>query len=189
MRHYKPREQVVAALRKSAFLDVSEDGKTIKRKIPLEGLTILDDNDSNSDSALRPESTLAAKLKKEKKEKKEKKAKKAVIPQPNKDTPVRITKNTGRTFLAVLHLCVLTRTFRSNPMVSKSIMSTAPLRLLNSKKRRVCTTRAYLSLSALKSPFSASSKSDACTKFTPKSSTNGSNLGALILLPANLLAG
>ena len=172
MRHYKPRKQVVAALRKSAFLDVSEDGKTIKRKIPLEGLTILDDNDSNSDSALRPESTLAAKLKKEKKEKKEKKAKKAVIPQPNQDTPVRI-KNTVRTFLAVLHLCVLTRTFRLNLMVSKSIMSTAPLRLLNSKKRRVCTTRAYLSLSALKSPLSASSKSDACTKFTPKSSTNG----------------
>lgn len=170
MRHYKPREQVVAALRKSAFLDVSEDGKTIKRKIPLEGLTILDDNDSNSDSALRPESTLAAKLKKEKKEKK---AKKAVTPQPNQDTPARITKNTVRTFLAVLHLCVLTRTFRLNPMVSKSIMLTAPLRLLNSKKRRVCTTRAYLSLSALKSPFSASSKSDACTKFTPKSSTNG----------------
>ena len=170
MRHYKPRKQVVAALRKSAFLDVSEDGKTIKRKIPLEGLTILDDNDSNSDSALRPESTLAAKLKKEKKERK---AKKAVIPQPNQDTPARITKNTVSAFLAVLHLCVLTRTFRLNPMVSKSIMSTVPLRLLNSKKRRVCTTRAYLSLSALKSPFNASSKSDACTKFTPKSSTNG----------------
>ncbi|OCL12116.1 winged helix DNA-binding domain-containing protein, partial [Glonium stellatum] len=35
MRHYKPRSLVVAALRRSAFLDVSEDGKTIKRKIPL----------------------------------------------------------------------------------------------------------------------------------------------------------
>jgi len=170
MRHYKPRKQVVAALRKSAFLDVSEDGKTIKRKIPLEGPTILDDNNSDSDGALRPESTLAAKLKEAKKAKK---AKKLVIPQPNKDIPAGMTKNMVRTFLAMFHPCVLTRTLRLNPMVSKSIMSTAPLRLLNSKKRRVCTTRASLSLSALKSPFSASSKSDACTKFTPKSSTNG----------------
>ena len=169
MRHYKPRKQVVAALRKSAFLDVSEDGKTIKRKIPLKGPTILDDNDSDSDSALKPESTLAAKLKEE--AKKAKKAKKLVI--PHKDIPAGVTKNMVRTFLAIFHPCVLTRTLRLNPMVSKSIMLTAPLRLLNSKKRRVCTTRAYLSLSALKSPFSASSKSDACTKFTPKSSTNG----------------
>ena len=168
MRQYKPRKQVVAALRKSAFLDVSEDGKTIKRKIPLKGPTILDDNNSDSDSALRPESTLAAKLKEAKKAKK---AKKLVI--PHKDIPAGITKNMVRTFLAIFHPCVLTRTLRLNPMVSKSIMPMAPLRLLNSKKRRVCTTRAYLSLSALKSPFSASSKSDACTKFTLKSSTNG----------------
>lgn len=167
MRQYKPRKQVVAALRKSAFLDVSEDGKTIKRKIPLKGPTILDDN-SDSDSALRPESTLAAKLKEAKKAKK---AKKLVI--PHKDIPAGMTKNMVRTFLAIFHPCVLTRTLRLNPMVSKSIMPMAPLRLLNSKKRRVCMTRAYLSLSALKSPFSASSKSDACTKFTLKSSTNG----------------
>lgn len=88
MRHYKPRKQVVAALRKSDFLDVSEDGKTIKRKIPLEGPTILDDNNSDSDSALRPESTLAAKLKEAKKAKK---AKKLVI--PHKDIPAGMTKN------------------------------------------------------------------------------------------------
>ena len=95
MRHYKPRKQVVAALRKSAFLDVSEDGKTIKRKIPLEGPTILDDNNSDSDSAPRPESTLAAKLKEAKK------AKKLVI--PHKDIPAGMTKNMVRTFLAIFH--------------------------------------------------------------------------------------
>ncbi|KAF2032629.1 hypothetical protein EK21DRAFT_60500 [Setomelanomma holmii] len=42
MRPYKPRTLVVAALRKSAFLEVSADGKTIKRKIPLQGRCLLD---------------------------------------------------------------------------------------------------------------------------------------------------
>jgi hypothetical protein len=42
MRNYKPRTLVVAALRKSAFLEVSADGKTIKRKIPLTGKCALD---------------------------------------------------------------------------------------------------------------------------------------------------
>ncbi|KAF1919719.1 Argonaute siRNA chaperone complex subunit Arb1-domain-containing protein [Ampelomyces quisqualis] len=42
MRSYKPRGLVVAALRKSAFLDVSADGKTIKRKVPLQGKCALD---------------------------------------------------------------------------------------------------------------------------------------------------
>ncbi|KAH7068849.1 Argonaute siRNA chaperone complex subunit Arb1-domain-containing protein [Paraphoma chrysanthemicola] len=42
MRSYKPKELVVAALRKSAFLEVSADGKTIKRKIPLQGPCALD---------------------------------------------------------------------------------------------------------------------------------------------------
>lgn len=42
MRGYKPRSLVVAALRKSAFLQVSADGKTIKRKVPLQGKCILD---------------------------------------------------------------------------------------------------------------------------------------------------
>ncbi|KAF1846604.1 uncharacterized protein K460DRAFT_417648 [Cucurbitaria berberidis CBS 394.84] len=42
MRSYKPRGLVVAALRKSPFLEVSADGKTIKRKIPLQGKCVLD---------------------------------------------------------------------------------------------------------------------------------------------------
>ncbi|KAJ4379833.1 hypothetical protein N0V86_005017 [Didymella sp. IMI 355093] len=44
MRTYKSRSLVVAALRKSAFLEVSDDGKTIKRKIPLKGQTLLDED-------------------------------------------------------------------------------------------------------------------------------------------------
>ena len=42
MRKYKPRKLVVAALRQSAFLEVSADGKTIQRKIPLRGKCLLD---------------------------------------------------------------------------------------------------------------------------------------------------
>ncbi|KAF1924284.1 uncharacterized protein M421DRAFT_8932 [Didymella exigua CBS 183.55] len=42
MRSYKPKLLVIAALRKSTFLEVSADGKTIKRKIPLQGKTALD---------------------------------------------------------------------------------------------------------------------------------------------------
>tara|TARA_R110002003_G_scaffold96_9_gene7425 strand:- start:16195 stop:16809 length:615 start_codon:yes stop_codon:yes gene_type:complete len=42
MRCYKPRSLVVAALRRSAFLEVSSDGKMIKRKIPLKGPCALD---------------------------------------------------------------------------------------------------------------------------------------------------
>ena len=42
MRQYKPKTLVTAALRLSAFLEVSADGKTIKRKVPLTGKNILD---------------------------------------------------------------------------------------------------------------------------------------------------
>jgi hypothetical protein len=42
MRAYKPKSLVVAALRKSTFLEVSADGKTIKRKTPLQGKCLLD---------------------------------------------------------------------------------------------------------------------------------------------------
>lgn len=42
MRAYKPRTLVVAALRKSTFLQVSADGKSISRKVPLQGKCILD---------------------------------------------------------------------------------------------------------------------------------------------------
>lgn len=42
MRSFKPRDMVIAALRKSPFLVVSEDGKTIRRKLPLQGPCALD---------------------------------------------------------------------------------------------------------------------------------------------------
>jgi hypothetical protein len=42
MRVYKPKSLVVAALRKSTFLEVSKDGKTIKRKTPFQGKCLLD---------------------------------------------------------------------------------------------------------------------------------------------------
>ena len=42
MRGFKPRRLVIAALRQSAFLEVSADGKMIKRKIPLQGKCLLD---------------------------------------------------------------------------------------------------------------------------------------------------
>ncbi|KAF2993260.1 hypothetical protein E8E13_001101 [Curvularia kusanoi] len=44
MRSYKPKALVVTALRKSTFLEVSGDGKTIKRKTPLQGKTLLDED-------------------------------------------------------------------------------------------------------------------------------------------------
>lgn len=44
MRSYKPKLLVVTALRKSTFLEVSADGKTIKRKFPLHGKTLLDES-------------------------------------------------------------------------------------------------------------------------------------------------
>lgn len=44
MRSYKPKALVVTALRKSTFLEVSLDGKTIKRKTPLQGKTLLDED-------------------------------------------------------------------------------------------------------------------------------------------------
>ena len=44
MRPYKPKALVVTALRRSAFLEVSDDGKTIKRKAPLQGKTLLDED-------------------------------------------------------------------------------------------------------------------------------------------------
>jgi hypothetical protein len=42
MRVYKQRSLIVAALRKSAFLEVTTDGKQIKRRIPLDGKHLLD---------------------------------------------------------------------------------------------------------------------------------------------------
>ena len=42
MRAFKPRRQVVAALRKSTFLELSTDGRKIWRKVPLAGKCLLD---------------------------------------------------------------------------------------------------------------------------------------------------
>lgn len=52
MRSYKPKSLVVAALRKSAFLEVSADGKTIKRKVPLQGKTLLDEDFCKEDDEI-----------------------------------------------------------------------------------------------------------------------------------------
>ncbi|KAF2645421.1 hypothetical protein P280DRAFT_513328 [Massarina eburnea CBS 473.64] len=44
MRSYKQKSLIVAALRKSAFLTVTEDGKQISRKVPLQGPCALDES-------------------------------------------------------------------------------------------------------------------------------------------------
>lgn len=49
MRKFKPRSKVVASLRKSAYLDVTADGKGISRKVPLRGQTILDKGELSDD--------------------------------------------------------------------------------------------------------------------------------------------
>ncbi|PVI03560.1 hypothetical protein DM02DRAFT_247412 [Periconia macrospinosa] len=49
MRGFKPKRDVVAALRKSPFLVVSDDGKMISRKIPLKGPCALDPDFYNDD--------------------------------------------------------------------------------------------------------------------------------------------
>lgn len=54
MRQYRPYLQVVEALKKSAFLDVVE-GNKIKRKVPLMGKTVLDENDSEFDVDVEPD--------------------------------------------------------------------------------------------------------------------------------------
>lgn len=52
MRSYKPKSLVVAALHKSASLEVSADGKTIKRKIPVQGKTLLDNDFGEEDDEI-----------------------------------------------------------------------------------------------------------------------------------------
>jgi hypothetical protein len=42
MRSYKQKSKIVAALRKSHFLEISADGKKISRKVPLQGPCLLD---------------------------------------------------------------------------------------------------------------------------------------------------
>lgn len=56
MRNFKPRSAVVAALRKSTFLAVSDDGKTVQRKVPLQGPCLLDpDFPDDDDIAHHPQ--------------------------------------------------------------------------------------------------------------------------------------
>ncbi|KAF2829185.1 hypothetical protein CC86DRAFT_464844 [Ophiobolus disseminans] len=43
MRNFKPKRNVAAVLRQSPFLEVSDDGKLVKRKVPLQGLCRLDE--------------------------------------------------------------------------------------------------------------------------------------------------
>jgi len=56
MRSYKPKALVVTALRQSSFLQVSADGKTIKRKVPLHGRCAIDKDfyEEDSDFAYDP---------------------------------------------------------------------------------------------------------------------------------------
>lgn len=56
MRSYKPRNLIVTALRQSPFLEVSDDGKTIKRTIPLQGKCALDPEffEEDNDVAFNP---------------------------------------------------------------------------------------------------------------------------------------
>jgi len=55
MRKYKPKRLVTAALRLSAFLEVSDDGKQVKRKVPLQGKCLLDpDFEDDPDFAYDP---------------------------------------------------------------------------------------------------------------------------------------
>jgi hypothetical protein len=49
MRQYKPKSAVVAALRKSTLLDVTEDGKRVSRKVPLSLPNVFDRNLPNDD--------------------------------------------------------------------------------------------------------------------------------------------
>jgi hypothetical protein len=56
MRSYKPKALVVTALRQSSLLEVSADGKTIKRKIALQGKCALDEDffEEDNDVAYDP---------------------------------------------------------------------------------------------------------------------------------------
>ncbi|KAF2265759.1 hypothetical protein CC78DRAFT_173494 [Lojkania enalia] len=54
MRHFRPKRLVAEALRESAFLEVSPDGETVKRKVPLSIKTILDSDDSDGEIAYDP---------------------------------------------------------------------------------------------------------------------------------------
>lgn len=86
MRQYKPFTLVVAALKKSAFLDVTED-KKVKRKIPFRGKTILEElSDGDSDY----EDVVKTQLKEAKADYGVRKAAEAL--KPKKETNLVMTK-------------------------------------------------------------------------------------------------
>lgn len=83
MRIYKPKRLVIAALRKSAFLEVDENGKTIKRKMAMQGRCALDpeffeqDHDIAYDPRTRQPAVFPVPL----------------IPQTRKEHPEGVSKN------------------------------------------------------------------------------------------------
>lgn len=85
MRGYKPKSIVSEALRKSTFLEVSADGKTVKRKVPLTGKCLLDKdyraNGSDNEIAYDPRT------------KREVQHPVPLLPQKKKDYPLGMTKN------------------------------------------------------------------------------------------------
>jgi hypothetical protein len=80
MRVYKPKSLVVAALRKSTFLEVSKDGKTIRRKTPLQGKCLLDADFLEDDEIAHDPRVRKA-------------AEQTIFVQPHKDLPPGMTKN------------------------------------------------------------------------------------------------
>ncbi|KAF2473814.1 uncharacterized protein BDR25DRAFT_281803 [Lindgomyces ingoldianus] len=54
MRRFKDKALIVEALRKSAFLNVSPDGKEVSRKVPLSGPCLLDEVNSDSEISHDP---------------------------------------------------------------------------------------------------------------------------------------
>lgn len=85
MRGFKPRSAIVAALRKSTFLVVSEDGKTIWRKVPFQGPCLLDpDFDNDEDIAYHPRARKPAVVPV------------PLLPQKKAEYPPGLTKNTAK---------------------------------------------------------------------------------------------
>ena len=102
MRQYKPRRSVIEALRHSAFLNVSKDGKTICRKVPLVGPTVLDDIVDESDDGIAYAPNAEPKEPQDANDK-QKQGTKVLQPSVKaREIPVGMTKNMVRLLLASL---------------------------------------------------------------------------------------
>lgn len=88
MRQYKPFLQVVESLKKSAFLDVVE-GNKIRRKIPLMGKTILDEDDNESDVDIEPDEVHNQQISLAKKKKQR------IVQQPKVEKPIGFDRPHG----------------------------------------------------------------------------------------------